>query len=263
VGNLLVCNSCSKAVASGAFTCPSCNAPLKVKGLNLLGLIGVLVCFGSCASCLVIGPGALVPLIVGLLLVSIGKSYSPKWGSLRRFGLSDYQRLQVAPGSGAALTPGQTQFLTVVGDAVVFVVLLSGKTCGGSSEPVSTGTAVAESRLGGGGSGAENRVLDATENAEAKTCETEAVARFILARHRAVEGCYRKEHARDPVLKGSVTVQMTVGENGRVTGVEVLEDRLANDAVLSCLKTTIRRWALPFKGEMCTAAYTFEFPPHG
>lgn len=112
MGKLLICTSCDNAVAKSAITCSGCGGQLQKKGLNIIGVIGVLMVLGCLPSCLLLGPLAIGQLLLGMLLVLVGRSYSPRWFVLRRVSESDAARLKLAPGSGALLTPAQTQLIS-------------------------------------------------------------------------------------------------------------------------------------------------------
>ncbi len=107
------------------------------------------------------------------------------------------------------------------------------------------------------------RVMDQGPEVESGSCDREAIARFVKLRIRAIVGCYERELKRNTSLRGKVTVRFTIGENGRVTDVEIDENTLGNDAVISCIKTTVRLWAFPIKGNECPVAYPFVFTPAG
>jgi hypothetical protein len=110
-GSLVICCSCNSAVAKSAITCGWCNAQLKVKGLNVVGVLGLLVMLGSIPGCLVVGVLALVPMLVGLLLTLVGRSYSPRMFVVRRLSPDDHARLGLSPGAGAWLTPNQERLV--------------------------------------------------------------------------------------------------------------------------------------------------------
>jgi hypothetical protein len=90
----------------------------------------------------------------------------------------------------------------------------------------------------------------------------DVLSRFVRARARAPQGCYEKELARSPTLKGTVTVTATIGVNGRMEGISVADD-LANDAVTLCVKTIVRGWAFPAKlAEPAPFKFVFTVQPN-
>ena len=111
MGNLCICAACKAAAASSALARPSCSAALQAKGLNLVGQVGVLVCLGSCAGCVLVGPLAFLPMIVGILLAGFGRSNAPKLFALRRMTPADCERLGLPANSGALVTPAQGRLI--------------------------------------------------------------------------------------------------------------------------------------------------------
>lgn len=126
MGKLLICNSCQCAVSETAITCNHCNAQLQKKGLNIIGLIGLLLFLGSIPGCLFVGFGAAVPMIIGLLLMIVGQSYTPRYFVLRKIEPHDIERLKIDANSGAKLTPAQSQLINLfVFISVIFIFYLS------------------------------------------------------------------------------------------------------------------------------------------
>lgn len=106
------------------------------------------------------------------------------------------------------------------------------------------------------------KVADASPDVESGVVDREALARFVRARIRAIQGCYEKELKRNPSLKGKVVVRFTISTSGRATEIELEEDTMHNDAVGSCIRAIIRGWTFPFKPESdVPVAYPFVFTP--
>lgn len=114
-GRLLICKSCESSVDKGARECPSCHAALQKKGLSAGGLLGLLVFLASMPGCLVVGPVAALPMILGLLMLASGRTWSPVWFRLRTFKPDDYHRLGVRSGQGAWFTPNVESLVAGVG----------------------------------------------------------------------------------------------------------------------------------------------------
>ncbi len=87
---------------------------------------------------------------------------------------------------------------------------------------------------------------------ESSSVDREAVSRYLRTRTRAIQECYERELKLNPKLKGKLSVQVTISTTGRVSDIEVDEDTLHSDEVLSCIKGRIRFWAFPFKPESDT-----------
>ena len=60
-------------------------------------------------------------------------------------------------------------------------------------------------------------------------------------------------------MKGKIVVRFTIGSTGRVSDVEIDENSLGNEAVVACIKNTIRFWIFPIKDNECPVAYPFLF----
>jgi hypothetical protein len=56
-------------------------------------------------------------------------------------------------------------------------------------------------------------------------------------------------------------VRFTIGPSGRITEIDIDENSLGNDAVVACIKNTIRMWMFPIKDNECPVAYPFVFAP--
>lgn len=108
---LTICAACSKEVASSARDCPHCGAVLQSKGFNLVGLVGLVLCLASVPSCVLLGPLTIGPLVVGVLLALLGRSFSPRWFAVRRATKDDAKRLGLNSASLAMLTPAQARFI--------------------------------------------------------------------------------------------------------------------------------------------------------
>ncbi len=101
-----------------------------------------------------------------------------------------------------------------------------------------------------------------TPDVESGEVDREALARFVKARKSAIQSCYEKELKRNPSLKGKVVVRFSISPSGRTKDIDIEENTLGNEAVASCIKTTIRGWLFPFKPESDVAvAYPFVFSP--
>lgn len=64
----------------------------------------------------------------------------------------------------------------------------------------------------------------------------------LLGHVNAVQYCYERELKRDPGLKGKITVRITVGPDGGVTNVEIVNSTLNNSRVERCIVSRIRLW---------------------
>jgi TonB family protein len=91
--------------------------------------------------------------------------------------------------------------------------------------------------------------------------DRDALARYVKARLKAIQGCYERELKRNPSLKGKVLVRFSITPAGRAGSVSIEENSL-NEAVASCISSVIRGWVFPFKpSDEVPVAYPFVFSP--
>lgn len=92
--------------------------------------------------------------------------------------------------------------------------------------------------------------------------DREKLAAYVRSRKGAIQQCYEKELKRNPSLKGKVVVRFNITPAGRTSEIDIEENTLGNEAVASCIKTTIRGWVFPFKPPSdVPVAYPFVFAP--
>jgi len=97
---------------------------------------------------------------------------------------------------------------------------------------------------------------------ESSDVDREKLAAYVRSRKGAIQQCYEKELKRNPSLKGKVVVRFNITPAGRTSDIDIEENTLGNEAVGSCIKTTIRGWVFPFKPESeVPVAYPFVFAP--
>lgn len=110
----------------------------------------------------------------------------------------------------------------------------------------------------------QGRVQDSTPDVESSDVDRAALARYVRSRLKSIQTCYEKELKRNPNLKGKVVVRFVIKPSGRAGEVEIEENTLGSEAVGSCIRTTIRNWAFPFKPDSDTpVSYPFVFSPAG
>lgn len=97
---------------------------------------------------------------------------------------------------------------------------------------------------------------------ESSDVDREKLAAYVRSRKGAIQQCYEKELKRNPSLKGKVVVRFSITPAGRTSDIDIEENTLGNEAVGSCIKTTIRGWVFPFKPPSdVPVAYPFVFAP--
>lgn len=145
-----------------------------------------------------------------------------------------------------------------------------GRKGGGSGETTGIGDLATAGGAGAAGGLGEKkaaaitgRVIDSGgPEVDSSSCDRDAISRYVKRNLRAIQSCYERELKRNVSLRGKVVIRFTIGGKGRVVGApEVEEDTLGNEAVISCIRNTIRMWMFPIKDNECPVAYPFVFAP--
>ena len=90
-----------------------------------------------------------------------------------------------------------------------------------------------------------------------------AAIREVVREHRDQLGfCFAWQLHQNPDLRGSITMEFTIGEDGRVTRAEVADDQLGDETVLRCFRgvTSRMRFPAPEGGEV-QVRYPFHLAP--
>ncbi|MEE2959915.1 MAG: AgmX/PglI C-terminal domain-containing protein [Myxococcota bacterium] len=87
--------------------------------------------------------------------------------------------------------------------------------------------------------------------------DSDKIARVVRKYQKGVQACYEKALKRDSNLSGKLEVEITIGEDGKVIEVAILEDGLGSRSLQTCVRSRVRRWRFPKPdgGEV-----TFSFP---
>ena len=105
------------------------------------------------------------------------------------------------------------------------------------------------------------RRLDAGPRSRSADVDREELAATCAAA-RPPSAVLREGAEAQPRLKGKVVVRFTITPAGRTSEIDIEENTLGNEAVASCIKTTIRGWVFPFKPPSeVPVAYPFVFAP--
>jgi hypothetical protein len=84
---------------------------------------------------------------------------------------------------------------------------------------------------------------------ESKDIDRDAMSRFVKAHLRSIQSCYERQLKLAPTLKGKLAVRLTLTPSGRVGDLEIDEDTLQNGAVITCIRSVLHGWQLPFHPE--------------
>ena len=92
------------------------------------------------------------------------------------------------------------------------------------------------------------------------------VIQKVVRRHYAqIKYCYEKELAKNPNLYGKISVNWTIGPDGRVQVAQIIQSDMNNVAVEDCIVRNVRRWKFPKPkgGGVVVVTYPFVFQSGG
>jgi Ca-activated chloride channel family protein len=75
--------------------------------------------------------------------------------------------------------------------------------------------------------------------------DKDLIRRIVRAHISEVRACYNKGLARDPNLKGRVSIQFMIDGGGKVLSAKVREDTLTDKTVGTCIAAAVLRWTFP------------------
>jgi outer membrane biosynthesis protein TonB len=88
----------------------------------------------------------------------------------------------------------------------------------------------------------------------------DAVRQVVLRHQQSLKQCYDAELARDPDLKGGITMTWLIAPDGTVSTASVAASTIRNTNVESCVLRVVRSWTFPTSdGPTNVAAYPFKF----
>ena len=92
--------------------------------------------------------------------------------------------------------------------------------------------------------------------------DSAGVTKVINVSKAAIKRCYDKALTSNPMLKGKMSVKITINEQGRVSNTEVVEDSLKDAEVAKCVKGVIGRLRFPKPaGGSASVTFPFAFDP--
>jgi hypothetical protein len=87
------------------------------------------------------------------------------------------------------------------------------------------------------------------------------VSRVVMSRMGAFQACYEIAAARDPTLKGGVTVSFSISPGGSVSSVSISNSSLGNPRVEGCITRQFARLQFPTADKPTNAGFPFVFRP--
>jgi len=118
----------------------------------------------------------------------------------------------------------------------------------------------------GAGFGGRGKRVPRVRQAKAQvsgSLDKDIIRRIVRAHINEVRSCYNSELAKDPNLKGRVSIKFTIAASGKVSKAKVASSTLSNTTLESCIATAIKRWYFPKPkgGGVVTVTYPFVLEP--
>jgi TonB family protein len=89
--------------------------------------------------------------------------------------------------------------------------------------------------------------------------DKDVVRRVVRAHINEIRYCYNQGLVKDPDLKGRVSIQFTIGPNGKVAVAVVQESTLADASVGQCMAKAVKRWVFPKPDDGGNVVVTYPF----
>jgi hypothetical protein len=87
------------------------------------------------------------------------------------------------------------------------------------------------------------------------------ISRVVMSRMGAFRACYETAAARDPSIKGNVSMSFSITPGGSVGGASVASSSLGNPRVEGCIQRMFSRLSFPTADKPTNASWTFSFRP--
>jgi TonB family protein len=93
--------------------------------------------------------------------------------------------------------------------------------------------------------------------------DKDIIRRIVRAHINEVRYCYNQGLARDPMLKGRVSIEFTIGVSGKVSVASVADSTLGDADVDKCIALAVKRWTFPKPtgGGVVVVTYPFVLEP--
>lgn len=114
---------------------------------------------------------------------------------------------------------------------------------------------------GAGDGGGERKVQGADAPKAGMGLSPAQIQRVVYSRMGAFRACYEGAAARDPTLKGTVTVSWSITPGGSVAGASIASSSLGNARVEGCVLRQVKRLRFPVADKPTGASFPFAFRP--
>ena len=132
---------------------------------------------------------------------------------------------------------------------------------GGVGGPGTGGTGRGGGKDGTGAGGGERQVAGGGAAKPGQGLSPNQIARVVNSRMGAFRACYEAAQARDPTMRGSVSIAWTISPSGSVSSASVANSSLGNARVEGCLLRQFRRLKFPSADKPTGANWPFVFRP--
>lgn len=114
---------------------------------------------------------------------------------------------------------------------------------------------------GSGSGGGEHKVQGVDAPKAGMGLTPAQISRVVYSRMGAFRACYEGAAARDPNLKGTVTVSWHIAPGGSVSGASIGGSSLGNARVEGCVLRQVKRLRFPVADKGTSASFPFAFRP--
>lgn len=112
----------------------------------------------------------------------------------------------------------------------------------GSGAGLGAGSGVGDA-LERGGAGIKAKISTGkVKSAGSSSRGAQELEQVIAEQTRAINSCYEAEKAKDPTLKGSITIGFQIAQDGRVQGPRVVSTTMKNTNLERCIINKVRLW---------------------
>jgi hypothetical protein len=124
------------------------------------------------------------------------------------------------------------------------------------------GTGSGYGRGAGAGFGGRGKRVPMVRQGKAEVMgglDKDIIRRIVRAHINEVRFCYNQGLAREPTLRGRVSIRFAIGGTGKVLAAMVAESELKDARVAECIVRAVRRWTFPKPTSAGTVEVTYPF----
>jgi Ca-activated chloride channel family protein len=117
-------------------------------------------------------------------------------------------------------------------------------------------------RGSGGGFGGRGVRVPSVRNAQPTvtgSLDKDVIRRIVRAHINEIRSCYNTSLTHDPTLSGKVTIDMTIGADGKVSASAVGSNTTGDEPLAQCIAKVVKRWTFPKPAGGGTVKVTYPF----